>query len=106
MVQFYIYIRYNSRNYRYLVQHHRLDQPIEKFVLIARNKILQITSNRPFLRNKGLKHRSPVYKLIDGEVSNRMLLEPIFEAINKCVLRLEADGAYSRLFKEDILPMR
>jgi hypothetical protein len=57
----------------------------EKFRIAARNKTIVLESNRPLFRNKGLKHRHPDWKLIDGELSYSGAVEKLANAIMKVI---------------------
>ena len=77
-----ITVVHDRKQYRYTIEHIPIDQRTEHFELIARNKTLTITSNRPLFRNKGLKHRRYELKVVEGmEVRNMAFLQKIYEQI-------------------------
>jgi hypothetical protein len=84
---FLISIQFDNRWHKYVVQHRRTSATEETFTVIARNGTLKFSSNRPLFRGKGLRHRRPDYKLIEGSLWNRSILEKIIEAIDEKVNR-------------------
>lgn len=82
---FWIAVQYDRKPWRYVVEQRRTSATEEQFTVLAKKKKLVITSNRLLFRNKGLKHRRPDYKLIQGEVWNISFLEQIIDAIDKRV---------------------
>ncbi|HTB52946.1 MAG TPA: hypothetical protein VK718_09255 [Ferruginibacter sp.] len=82
---FKIRIKYSGRWYQFVVEQFDVDERNEKFRIIARNKIVVLQSNRPFFRSKGIKHRKPDWKVIEGEISNSSGLEDIQKAILEVV---------------------
>ena len=82
---FQIIIKSGYRNYRLNVEHIVINDRVEHFKIIGKNKFIVLESNRPFFRNKGLKHRKPAFKLIEGEVDYANSLDVIIQAIMKVV---------------------
>lgn len=80
-MQFYITLKRGYRNYKILVQLKFKDERIEQYAVIGKNKEILIESNRPFFRNKGLKHRKPDWKVVSGKVDYGGALEDLFKAI-------------------------
>jgi hypothetical protein len=78
-------------------QPYRLDvertlQPngMELFRVIGRNKTITIRTNRLILEQKGLKHRTGTWLLVQGQSNNpgksERIVETIIEALKKQVL--------------------
>ncbi|MFT3823683.1 MAG: hypothetical protein QM731_07170 [Chitinophagaceae bacterium] len=67
-MRFQIIINYDRKNIRLNVEQLLLDDRIEQYKVEARNGIIMIQSNRPLFRNRGLKHRAPARKLIEGNI--------------------------------------
>lgn len=87
-----ITIQHDNYTYRYTVKHKVIDDRTEHFTLVAKNKTLVISSNRPYLRkHPGLKKWEPELKLIEGEISNVSFLEKIYQAIASYFDRLPID---------------
>lgn len=84
-MEFFITVKSGYRNYRLKVQHILVDDRYEHFKVIARNKTLLLQSNRPFFRKRGLKHRRPDWKLLDGEIFHGAVYEQILEQIMKVI---------------------
>lgn len=81
-MQFWIEVEHSWRKYRYLVEHHLIDERKEHYILKASNKTLVIESNRPYFRSHpGLKKRRPELKLVEGKIWNMSFLAKIYEAI-------------------------
>ena len=80
-MRFKIKIRYSGNWYRLIVEQFDKDERNEKFRIIAKNKTIVLESNRPFFRNKGMKHRKPDWKIIEGTVSSISGLEDIKKLI-------------------------
>ncbi len=57
----------------------------EQYEIIGRDRSIIIQSNRPFFRNKGLRHRVPNWKVIDGRVLLRGNLDKIIEEVMKVI---------------------
>jgi hypothetical protein len=86
-MQFWITVRHDFKYYNYKVKYYKLDKDFEQFTVIARNKSLLFLSNRPLLRNKGLRHKRPDIKLHDGLISNTAFLERIVEQLHQYMER-------------------
>lgn len=78
---FYITIEIDRRNIRLRVEQIALDERIERYKVHARNGAIVVESNRPVFRNRGLKHRAPTWKVIEGNTLSNHVLERIYEAI-------------------------
>ena len=80
-MEFPITVKKSGRNYKLMVRPIYLDERVERYEVRGRNKSIVIESNRPFFRNKGLKHRRPDWIVIEGEVKYGGSLAPLYEAI-------------------------
>jgi hypothetical protein len=65
----------------------------EHFLITARNKTFTIQSNRPLLRGKGIKHRKPNYKIIEGDTTTSGIRDAIFNALHAYLIKLEQEGS-------------
>ncbi len=75
-----------ERRYRYfLVSRTFYDGIRENYDIIGRDRKITITSNRPLLRSKGLKQRTPNWQVIEGTVYFRGNLELIIAEIMKVI---------------------
>jgi hypothetical protein len=63
-----ITVEHDRKHYRYTVEQIPVDQRTGHFKFIARNKTITITSNRPYFRNKGLKHCRYEIKVLEDYV--------------------------------------
>ncbi|MCB9056735.1 MAG: hypothetical protein H6549_12840 [Chitinophagales bacterium] len=86
-MKFGIVIQVDGKLKRLRVERIYHSDQIEKYIVVARNKTLTFRSNRPLLRKKGLKHRRPDWKLVDGQIHNRYVLEIIVEELQKYLNR-------------------
>jgi hypothetical protein len=80
---FYIAIRRGSKDYKYKIEQISAGLGVERYKLTAANKILVLENNRPIFIRKGLKHRKPDWKLVQGEINNPSFLNDITDAINR-----------------------
>jgi hypothetical protein len=53
----------------------------EQYKVSARNKTLILQSNRPLLRDKGLRFKRPKWTLESGQLHNAALLDKIISAV-------------------------
>lgn len=65
---FWITIKNGYRNHQLKVEQIELDSRTEHFKIIGHNKSIVLESNRPLFRNRGLKHRKPDFKIVEGKV--------------------------------------
>jgi hypothetical protein len=84
-MKFQIAIEYHKRSIRLTVEQLYIDERIERYRIIARNGEIELESNRPLLRSKGLKHRIPNWKQIEGKDLSTHTIELIAKAIQKQV---------------------
>ena len=81
---FYITIIVDRRAYRLKVEHIYIDSVKEQYRVSGRNKSIVVQSNRPLFRNRGVRHRRPNWKVIEGNVFNSNL-DPVYQEILKVV---------------------
>ncbi len=60
-----------------------LNDQTERIQVRARNKRITLQSNRPFLESKGLKQKRIDWKIIEGTISNSMVLEMIIRSVER-----------------------
>jgi hypothetical protein len=82
---FQITIEYHRKLIRLKVEQLYIDDRSERYRIIARNGEIVMESNRPIFRGKGLKHRVPNWKLIEGKNLSTHTIELIAQAIQKHV---------------------
>jgi len=82
---FQITIDYHKRTIRLSVEQLYINERFEQYKINARNGTLVIESNRPLFRARGLKHRAPNWKQIEGKPVSSHLLELIATAIQNHV---------------------
>jgi hypothetical protein len=80
-MNFWITIKVGFKNYRLFVEHTIISERSEHFKVIGRNKFIVLESNRPLFRNKGLKHRKPYFKIIEGQIDFYASIQVIIDAI-------------------------
>lgn len=78
-------IRIDGRKIRLQVERVYVSDQIEKFEITARNNSLTIQSNRPLLRNKGIKFRRPGYKLIGGIIHAPGVVKVIIDTLHSYI---------------------
>lgn len=54
---------------------------VDRYKVIARNGTVTFQTNRPLLRAKGLKHKPADWKVVEGAINNRYILEEIIKAL-------------------------
>lgn len=67
--------------YRFNVERTLQQNGMELFQVIGRNKTITIRTNRLILEQKGLKHRTGTWLLVQGQSNNPGKSERIVEAI-------------------------
>lgn len=79
---FFISIKFGGKNIRLKAELIESTNDTETFHIIARNKSFKLRGNKPLLAAKGLKHRKPNWKVLDGDFSrSTRILELIIRAI-------------------------
>lgn len=59
------------------------DSKTERYKIIGNNGSFELESNRPYLRNKGLKHKRPEWKAIGVDIKSQWMLDLFINAIMK-----------------------
>ena len=69
----------------------------EQFIIANRSETQEVTiqSNRPFFRNRNMKHRRPDYTVISGTVRDKRGLDEVFKEIVKVLDTPERRSAMS-----------
>ena len=57
----------------------------EQYRLSGKDRSIVLECNRPFFRNKGLKHRKPNWKIIEGQAYQGSTLDQAIEEIMKVI---------------------
>ena len=57
------------------------DKSFEQFRIIGRDRTVTIQSNRPMLREKGLKSKPTDWKLVSGEFKNQGAFKAVMKAL-------------------------
>ncbi len=76
-------VEHERKKYRVYADLIMKDESKEAYRITTRSKSVVIQSNRPLLRNKGLKHKKPIWKIIEGESKSPYLLDKVIEALMK-----------------------
>lgn len=80
-MEFFFKIYNDRRYYRLKATVVYTSQQMEQIRVEGRDRSILLQSNRPLLRNKGLKQRRPTWKILEGRVANAAVLEKIITAI-------------------------
>jgi hypothetical protein len=88
LTAFKIEFLFDRKKYKATVEQTALSDSHETFTVTGGSKSIQIKSNRPFLKAKGLKKKIS-WKVIDGQVKHKVVLEEIILAIEYHLYRLE-----------------
>jgi hypothetical protein len=80
-MEFTIDVKIYGRSYKLKVKRLYLDERTERYEVMRNNRSIVVESNRPFFRNRGLKHRRPDWILIGGHVKYGGSLAPVFDAL-------------------------
>jgi hypothetical protein len=76
-----ISIRHDGQTLRLVVEQVFLDKQVERYKIHARNGHVIVESNRPFLRNRGLKQKPPIWKAVESYNLSAYILDKIYDAI-------------------------
>jgi len=80
---FHITIEYHKRAIRLSVEQLSIDDRMERYSVRGSNGTIMIESNRPLFRARGLKHRPPTWRQIDGKPLGDHALQLIGAAIQQ-----------------------
>lgn len=78
-----LFVEHERKKYRVFADLIMADKEKEQYRITTRSKSIVIQSNRPLLRNKGLKHKKPIWKVVEGESKSPYLLDKVIEALMK-----------------------
>jgi hypothetical protein len=78
-----IEVIFQRKRYRLQVVCVYADKAVERFRLSAGGRSVVLQSNRPLFMAKGLKHRKPQWKVVEGSVLYFSALERTLEALEK-----------------------
>lgn len=81
-MKFWITITHDRKNYSYEVEQIEKTISFEKYRVNGRNGSVVFQNNRPIFKSRGLKHRRPDWKMIEGKIRYRSFAELLVEAIN------------------------
>jgi hypothetical protein len=76
-----ITIKHDGKLIRLAVEQVLLDNRNERYKVQAKNGHVIVESNRPFLRNRGLKHKPPDWKAVEAHNLSAYVLQKVYEAI-------------------------
>lgn len=80
-MRFQITIKAGYQKNTIIVERIHLDERTERYKLIGRDRSIVLESNRPFFRNRGLMHRKPDWKIVEGQAMNGQPFEATIKAI-------------------------
>jgi hypothetical protein len=78
-----ISIGHDGKSLRFVVEQVFIDKQVERYKVQARNGHVIVESNRPMLRNRGLKRKPPIWKAVESHNLSPYVLGKIYEAIMK-----------------------
>ena len=85
-MEFYITIRISYKDYKLKVVQIFADKVKEQYKITSKSQVIILENNRPFFRNKGLKHRRADWEIIQNESKlYRSVVNDIIEEINKVI---------------------
>lgn len=86
-LSFVVVVEHDRKVYRFPVEALEAKPGTERYLVKGANKELVLVNNRPLLRNKGIKHRRPMWKVEWGQVKLsgfvEMLILAVEAALNK-----------------------
>jgi hypothetical protein len=78
---FRIVIEHERKKLRLTVTRLTATDSRERWEVKARNTTFTLDTNRPLLRNKGLKHKRAIWEVKDGKAPTKYILDKITAAI-------------------------
>jgi hypothetical protein len=87
---FFITILIDRRQYQLQVECISRDKVNERYKATFGKHVLILECNWPVFRNRGLKHRMPDWKMIEGKLTYRSSFKYIVNAIEKHIINLHA----------------
>ena len=82
-MEFKIEIKHENKILRYTVVRQNATPRAEQFKIFAKNRTIVLESNLPFFLSKGLKHRKPDWKIIEGDLGYASVTNLLINAILK-----------------------
>jgi len=82
-MSFPIIIEYHKKPIRLWVEQLSIDDRMERYSVRGSNGTIVVESNRPLFRARGLKHRPPTWRQIDGKPLGDHALQLIGAAIQE-----------------------
>jgi hypothetical protein len=93
-------VTYDRRDIKLKAKVIYLTEQIERVQVSGRNRSITLQSNRPFLENKGLKHKRIDWKLIDGQFNNSHLLQKIVDSVEYYLRHIDKQPRQAKPYKK------
>lgn len=87
-MQFVIKVLHDRKTITLIAERIFQSEQVEKYKIAGRNRFIVLQTNRPVFVKRGLKHRTPEWKLIEGTMQYKSLLEVIIKELMKEIKRL------------------
>jgi len=84
-VKFGIVIQFDRKKIRLQVEKIFDNGFTAKFRVIAKNNIFVLETNKPLLKNKGLKYKKPVWKVVEGGELRTSIVDLIIKEIENAM---------------------
>ena len=84
-MKFGIVIRFERKQIRLQVERVLESPAKDHYRVTARNGSFTLQTNEPLLKGKGLKYKPADWKVIQGAVNNRHILDEVIKAISKSI---------------------
>lgn len=81
-MKFFINVLHDRRVIRLTAELIYQTERIERFRISGRNRSIVLQSNRPVFKLRGLKHRQAEWKLFEGTITYKSLLESIIKELD------------------------
>jgi hypothetical protein len=82
-MRFYIELKSGYNKIKLLIELLYKDERVERFKITGKDRFIVVETNRVLFRSKGLKHRKPDWKVIEGKVNYPQSFDQVKEAILK-----------------------
>jgi hypothetical protein len=89
LTAFRIEFLFDGKKYKATVEQTALSEGNEIFTVTGGSKSIQIKSNRPLIRSKGLNKRKIKMQAINANVKYQSVVEKIIEAIEEHIYKME-----------------
>lgn len=87
-MQFVIKVLHDRKTITLIVERIFESEQIEQYKIAGRNRAIVLQTNRPIFVKRGLKYRKPEWKLIEGTMQYKSLLEAIIKELMMEIKRL------------------